>query len=105
MIKDEVLKAASEHLAKLFHPQKIILFGSHARSTADSHSDVDLLVVMPVQGSRRDMAVEMYQTLRGFDFACDIVIITPEEFEVDRHVPGTIARPASREGRILYAAA
>jgi uncharacterized protein len=36
-----------------FHPDKIILFGSYARGAAGPDSDADLLVVMPVKGSKR----------------------------------------------------
>jgi len=35
-----------------FHPDKIILFGSHARGEAGPDSDVDLLVVMTVEGPK-----------------------------------------------------
>ena len=44
----------------------------------------------------------MDRALRGFSFGLDIVILSPEEFERDREIPGTIARPASLEGKILY---
>jgi hypothetical protein len=36
--------------------------------------------------------------------ATDVIILTPEEFERDRQIPGTVARPAWREGRVLYEA-
>ena len=85
-----------------FHPERIILFGSYARGTADEHSDVDLMVVSPFQGKRRTLMVEMDRALRGLNFARDIVVLSPEEFEADRHIPGTLARPASREGEVLY---
>ena len=29
-------------------------------------------------------------------------LITPEEYESERQIPGTIARPASKEGKVLY---
>lgn len=96
------LTAATHRLVERFHPDKIILFGSQARDTADDRSDVDLLIVMPLDGPRRRLAVEMDRTLSGLGFARDIVILTPEEYETDRWIPGTIARPASLEGRILY---
>jgi len=96
------LTAATHRLVERFHPDKIILFGSQARGTADSRSDVDLLVVMPVKGPRRDLAVEMDRALSGIGFARDIVILTPEEYEMDRWIPGTVARPAFLEGRVLY---
>ena len=50
----------------------------------------------------RALAVEMDRVLRGLDLPRDIVVMTPEEFEVDRQIPGTVARPASLQGRVLY---
>jgi hypothetical protein len=46
--------------------------------------------------------VAMDRSLRGLGLARDVVLLTPEEFERDRHIPGTIARPASMEGKVLY---
>jgi len=38
-------------IASEFHPEKIVLFGSHAYGKPGPESDVDLLVVMPFDGS------------------------------------------------------
>lgn len=102
MINDDLLKKISERLVAEFHPQRIILFGSQARGTADERSDVDILVVCPIKGKRRALMVAMDRTLSGLGFAKDIIVLTPKEFERDRHIPGTVARPAWLEGRILY---
>jgi len=102
MITDAELRQAVDALVDRFRPDRVILFGSHARGTADVRSDVDLLVVCPVRGSRRALQVAMDRALRGCGFARDIVILTLEEFERDRHIPGTVARPAWMEGRVLY---
>jgi hypothetical protein len=48
------------------------------------------------------MMVEMDRSLRGLSLARDILILTPEEFERDKSIPGTIARPAWKEGIMLY---
>jgi len=105
MISDETLSKARERLVDGFHPEKIILFGSQARGTADDRSDVDILVVCSFEGKRRHLMLEMDRALRGLNLARDIMILTPEEFELDRHIPGTIARPAWKEGRVLYESA
>jgi predicted nucleotidyltransferase len=86
-----------------FHPEKIILFGSHARGDAGPDSDVDLLIVMPYFGSRREKQVEIRLALRNIRIPKDIVVTAPEEFLWRKEVPGTIERPAAREGKILYA--
>jgi predicted nucleotidyltransferase len=38
-------------LVEQFQPQQVILFGSYAYGQPDEHSDVDLLVVMPIAQS------------------------------------------------------
>lgn len=48
------------------------------------------------------MMVDMDRALKGFRLARDVVVLSPEEFERDRQIPGTIARPAWKEGRVLY---
>lgn len=90
-------------IVRRFHPERIILFGSHARGTAGPDSDVDLLIVMPVSGSRIEQEIEISLALGDFSIPKDIVVTTPEDFRWRKHVPGTIERPADREGRILYA--
>jgi len=103
MIPEEVLQEAALRLVRRFRPNKVILFGSQARGNADPKSDVDLLVVCPLSGRRRrEMMVEMDLALNGLGIARDIIILTPEEYERDREIPGTIARPAFLEGRVLY---
>ncbi len=46
--RQEEIKKMVELIVERFHPEKIILFGSHARGEAGSDSDIDLLVVMHV---------------------------------------------------------
>ena len=102
MISDEVLNEMKRRLVDGFHPDKIILFGSQARGTADDRSDVDILVVCPVAGNRRALTLAMDRALWGLKLARDIVVLTPDQYQRDRQIPGTIARPASLEGRVLY---
>ncbi len=61
----EMVNRIVEH----FDPEKIILFGSHARGEAGPDSDVDLLVVMPVQGSKREKQLEIRALLHGIQLA------------------------------------
>ncbi len=105
MISNETLLEVKERLVDGFAPERIILFGSQARETADDRSDVDILVVCSFTGKRRHLMLEMDRALRGLNLARDVVVLTPEEFELDRHIPGTIARPAWKEGRVLYESA
>jgi predicted nucleotidyltransferase len=96
------LDAWVRRIAERFHPEKIVLFGSHARGTAREDSDVDLMVVVRVDGSRRKLATAIDLALADRTLPLDLIVVTPEELERDRDQPGSIVRPALREGRVLY---
>lgn len=102
MVSESVLKEIVERLRDRFQAERMILFGSQARGTADDRSDVDVLVVCPIRSNRRRMMVEMDRALSGLGIARDIIVLAPEEYDRDRFIPGTVARPAWLEGRVLY---
>jgi predicted nucleotidyltransferase len=104
MVSEEIIQEAARRLAEKFSPDRILLFGSYARGTADDYSDVDFVVITEAakRGNRHKMMAEMDGALRGLRIAKDIVVLTPAEFEEDKEIPGTTARYVSQEGRLLY---
>ncbi len=105
MTESEIQKTIEEMVRRIverFHPEKIVLFGSYARGQAGPDSDVDLLVVMPVSGSKRKTAVDIDLTLAGSGLPKDVIVVTPEEVARSRDVVGTIIYPALREGKVMY---
>lgn len=83
-------------------PNKILLFGSEAKGTAGPDSDVDLMVIMHVKGSKRDTRIKLRNLLHGIGCPKDIVVVTPEEAEKLKDIQGTIVRLALKEGKVLY---
>lgn len=100
--KKDIQKMVSR-IVKGFQPERVILFGSHARGEGGRDSDVDLLIVMPVEGSRREKAIEIGVALHDIRVPKDIIVTTPEDFEWRKNIAGTIERPAAIEGKTLYA--
>lgn len=100
---DNQIKKMVQRVVSQFSPEQVILFGSYAKGTAGPDSDIDLLVVMPVSGSRREKAIEIGVALHDISIPKDVIVVTPQEFAWRKDVVGTIERPASREGKILYA--
>ncbi len=94
-----------KRIVKKFHPEQIILFGSHARGEAGPESDVDLLVVMDFKGSKLKKMAELRGTLHDIAVPVDILVTRPEDFAWRKDVVGTIEWPAFREGKVLYACA
>jgi uncharacterized protein len=101
--KAKEIQQMVRRIVSRFHPERIILFGSHARGNAGPDSDVDLLIVMPFSGSKRAKRLEIRLALQSIRTPKDIVVTTPEEFLWRQEIPGTIERPAAREGKVLYA--
>ncbi|MBU0566889.1 nucleotidyltransferase domain-containing protein [bacterium] len=102
MLQEQDISKIRENLVSKFAPQRIILFGSQATGKADNRSDVDLLVISQIKEKRRELMLKMDGALDSLDYAFDILILTSEEFECNRFIPGTIARYASQEGRVIY---
>jgi predicted nucleotidyltransferase len=90
-------------IVKRFHPEKVILFGSQARGEAGPDSDVDLLVVMPVEGSIPEKRLEIALALPDTPLPVDVIVTTPEDLAWRKDIVGTIEWPATREGKVLYA--
>ena len=81
---------------------KIILFGSYASGTFGPDSDVDLLVIMNVEGSKREIATQIDRALIDRRLPLDVIVATPEDVERYRKLVGNVIRPALREGKVLY---
>jgi predicted nucleotidyltransferase len=102
MLTEQVKNQIKERLLEKFNLDKIILFGSQARGTADKKSDVDILVISESGEDKFKMMNQMRSQLLAIDYAFDVIILSQKEFERDSKYPGTVARYAAKEGIILY---
>ena len=93
-VTEQAIEMMVERLVDRFDPDQIILFGSQARGTAGPGSDVDLLVIMSVTGSKRARQLEMRMALHDIAVPKDIILATPDEVVRRRDIVGTIIRPA-----------
>jgi uncharacterized protein len=98
----ECIPEMVERIVHEFDPQKIILFGSHARGDANRWSDIDLLVVFDEPVDNRQMAVAIRRLLRVFPVSKDIVVADAKTLERRGQAIGTVYRPALREGKVIY---
>ena len=86
-----------------FHPEQVILFGSHARGDAGPDSDVDFLIVMDFEGTAFEMGLKIRLALHHGLVPVDVIVTRPQDFAWRKDVVGTIEWPAAREGKVLYA--
>lgn len=90
-------------IVEYFHPQKIILFGSHAYGTATADSDVDLLVVIDTEEKPLHVAARIAAAI-DHPFPLDIIIFTPSEWNASLRRKGIFATEVTMKGMVLYEA-
>lgn len=100
--RQAIIDTMVSRIVERVNPEKIILFGSSARGTAGAESDVDLMVVVKEKISKRKKASEIYTFLAGLGVPKDVVVVTAEEVERYKSIPGTVIYPAVHEGKVLY---
>src|SRR5688572_19387636 len=96
---DSVLEAITDTIVSRFKPQRIVLFGSHARGDARKGSDYDLMVELPGLNDAEawEMRCQIKQVL-PLRVAVDITVRTPANFDERRDDPGTLDWAIGREG-------
>jgi predicted nucleotidyltransferase len=102
MIPDSSIKAAVEMLAKAARPERIILFGSHARGDAHEDSDVDLMVIESKVDDRAAEMVRLRRLLRPLRIPVDVLVFSSDDVSRWGDQPGTVLYWALREGRVVY---
>jgi predicted nucleotidyltransferase len=100
-VAPEELDRAVRAIVEAVQPDRIILFGSCGRGEARPASDLDLLVVMPMGGQRRGAHIRIGLALRWLGVPVDVLVATPEEMTRFGSIPGSLAYPAARDGRVL----
>jgi uncharacterized protein len=98
------IQALANRIAREFHPEKIILFGSHARGDARPDSDVDLMVIMDSHDHPSRTAAEITNRIHPRHYALDLIVRSPETIRTRLQMNDWFLRDAMREGRVLYAA-
>lgn len=97
-----VIQEMAWKIAEELQPERIILFGSHARGEANDRSDVDLLVIAASDEPPPHRSVPIYRLLRNYLVALDILVRTPEEIAKYALLPYSTIGTALREGVTLY---
>jgi predicted nucleotidyltransferase len=93
-------------IAREFQPEKIILFGSWAYGTPDTDSDIDLLVVMPFEGSPfRQAGTILNRVIQAVGvLPLDLLVRTAEQLEERLAIGDGFVRDILARGKVLYEA-
>ncbi|GAC1327015.1 MAG: hypothetical protein NVSMB22_18370 [Chloroflexota bacterium] len=93
-------------LLHTFRPERIYVFGSHARGTPSRHSDVDLLLMVEDAGEYpHRLAQQACRVVGHHILPLEIVFMNRDEFAWRAGVMTSLPATVLREGKLLYAAA
>jgi uncharacterized protein len=98
----ETLPDVVQKIAIALKPEKIILFGSYAYGKPTPDSDVDLLVVMETQKSRKERVVDVSLLLHPRPFPVDILVKTPQEIANALQQGDFFLCEIMSKGKVLY---
>ena len=90
-------------MAREFLPEKVILFGSYARGSAGTESDVDLLVVMPEDVSGVRVAADIITRLKP-TLPVELVVRSSRQIKERLALNDFFLREIMITGKELYAA-
>ena len=97
-----ILDAARRAAEAASCPAEVLLFGSYARGDADPGSDLDLMVIEDQVDDKTSEYLKIHRAVGSMGVGVDIVVISREDFERRRQVPGTVPYWAAREGRCVH---
>lgn len=101
MVALKDIQAFVDRIARNFHPERIILFGSYAWGKPTPDSDVDLLVVLPFQGKNWKMASKIRKRIHP-SFPVDLVVRTSEQLRQRLKQGDGFLEDITRHGKVLY---
>ena len=93
-------------ISNRFHPEKIVLFGSHAHGKSRPESDIDLLVVMPFDGSPfRQAGVVLDHVVKAVGvIPLDLLVRTAQQIQERIQMGDTFMRDVVERGQVMYEA-
>lgn len=93
-------------IAREFHPDKIILFGSRAYGNPRPESDVDLLIVMPYKGSPfKQAGVIINHLINSVGIVpLDVLVRTSKEVQARIRMGDRFISEIIKRGRVMYEA-
>ena len=88
-------------LLKRYNPEKVILFGSHARGSSDPFSDIDLIIIKKTRKRFLDRIKDVLMIIKP-SYAIDILVYTPKEFKKMISQGNPFLEYVLKEGKVIY---
>lgn len=102
MLTEKEIRNLIDRIVTRIQPQKVIIFGSYAKDTATSKSDLDILVIKQTELSMANRADDLKPILANSLVPVDVHIYTPEEVEEYGREPFSFINCILNSGKIIF---
>ena len=105
MYKKEELNEIRDVILSEIEPFQIVLFGSYATGKQNEDSDIDLMILIKEEITRKEKLNILFNIEKRFlklKYDIDIILKNWNEFNKYKKYIGTVNYDVSREGKILW---
>jgi uncharacterized protein len=102
MLTEKEIRNLIDRIVTRIQPQQVIIFGSYAKDTATSKSDLDILVIKETELPMANRADDLKPILSNSLVPVDVHIYTPEEVEEYGREPFSFINCILNSGKIVF---
>lgn len=101
-IQDFKLEQIKKILIQKSDPFKIILFGSRSTGKSHKNSDYDICVIKESNTDLNTLEKKLYIDLHDTKEAVDLILTSPENFDLAKNKKYSVFRVIYDQGKIIY---
>jgi predicted nucleotidyltransferase len=103
-INNKTIKQLLSIIISIANPDKVILFGSHARGNAHKESDYDFIILKHNIKNEREITRPIYRELceKSIPVSVDLIACSFKKWEKNLNKNYMIYKKAHEEGIVLY---
>ncbi len=102
MITTQNIQQVINNIQQFYKPEKIMLFGSAAANTMTEDSDIDLIVIKQTNEPKHTRSAAIYKHLMSLKMPLDIMVYTPQEYNIEANNPYSFLHNALINSRVVY---
>lgn len=101
----KIIEEIVRKLARDYHPEKVVLFGSYAHGSPDPESDIDLLIIKdtPDRFMKRLVTVRKILSDPKRKVSLETIVLTPQEVSRQLAKGDQFIAEIIEKGKVLYA--
>lgn len=99
---EKLTQNITQKLLEIYHPRKVILFGSAAQPGNTEVNDLDFFIVKDDVPKRGIDRIRQLRSLIDTDIATDFLIVTPKELQERQTMEDPFVMEILNHGKILY---